>query len=61
MEMNIVSGPPNVPKSDQNSLKIFVQVFLLMIMGIISYTLSCSKGRIEVRKGVLEENQTALA
>jgi hypothetical protein len=30
-------------------------------MGKVSYIPSCSKGSEEVRKGVLEENQTALA
>lgn len=36
-------------------------VFLLMIAAKISCTPSCSEGSIEVHKGVLAENQTALA
>jgi len=37
------------------------EVFLSMIIDKISCTPSCSSGSVEVRKGVLAENQTALA
>jgi hypothetical protein len=37
------------------------EVFLLMTVERVSFTSSCSKGSKEVRKGVLDENQTGLA